>query len=319
MEGLYFESSMTVITLILLGKFLETGAKQKTSDAIKKLMKLQPQTAHILRGGAETDVPVSEVVCGDILVVRPGESIPLDGVVKDGNSSVDESMLTGESMPVSKSSGDSVFGATINTTGSFVMEVTKVGDDTALSKIVRMVREAQGSKAPIQKTADKVASIFVPSVLLIALATFVLWTVFGGDWQRALINSVSVLVIACPCSLGLATPTAIMVGVGVGAEHGILIKSGEYLELAHRIDAIILDKTGTVTCGEPRLTDVVSLTGMDTEKIGYIAAVAEKMSEHPLGRAIAESVDTSDTMPDSFESITGKGIKATVDGWEVVI
>ena len=319
MEGLYFESSMTVITLILLGKFLETGAKQKTSDAIKKLMKLQPQTAHILRGGAETDVPVSEVVCGDILVVRPGESIPLDGVVKDGNSSVDESMLTGESMPVSKSSGDSVFGATINTTGSFVMEVTKVGDDTALSKIVRMVREAQGSKAPIQKTADKVASIFVPSVLLIALATFVLWTVFGGDWQRALINSVSVLVIACPCSLGLATPTAIMVGVGVGAEHGILIKSGEYLELAHRIDAIILDKTGTVTCGEPRLTDVVSLTGMDTEKIGYIAAVTEKMSEHPLGRAIAESVDTSDTMPDSFESITGKGIKATVDGWEVVI
>ncbi len=319
MEGLYFESSMTVITLILLGKFLESGAKQKTSDAIKKLMKLQPQTAHLLRDGAETDVTVSALVCGDILVVRPGESIPLDGVVRDGNSSVDESMLTGESMPVSKCPGDSVFGATINTTGSFVMEVTKVGDDTALSKIVRMVREAQGSKAPIQKTADKVASIFVPSVLLIALATFVLWTVFGGDWQRALINSVSVLVIACPCSLGLATPTAIMVGVGVGAEHGILIKSGEYLELAHKIDTIILDKTGTVTSGEPKLAEVVSLNGMSTDEIKYIAAVAEKMSEHPLGRAIAESVDTSDAMPDSFESLTGKGIKAVVDGRDVVI
>lgn len=319
MQGLYFESSMTVITLILLGKFLEIGAKQKTSDAIKKLMRLQPQTAHLLRDGAETDVPVSELVCGDAVIVRPGESIPLDGVVRDGNSSVDESMLTGESMPVSKCLGDNVFGATINTTGSFVMEVTKVGDDTALSKIVRMVREAQGSKAPIQKTADKVASIFVPSVLLIALLTFVLWTVFGGDWQRALINSVSVLVIACPCSLGLATPTAIMVGVGVGAEHGILIKSGEYLELAHKIDTIILDKTGTVTCGEPKLAEVVSLNGMSTEEIKYIAAVAEKMSEHPLGRAIADALDAIDAMPESFESFTGKGIKATVDGQTILI
>lgn len=319
MEGLYFESSMTVITLILLGKYLETGAKQKTSDAIRKLMRLQPQTAHVLRDGTEKDVPVSDLVCGDVLVVRPGESVPVDGVVKDGASSVDESMLTGESMPVGKNIGDSVFGATINTTGSLIMEVTKVGEDTALSKIVRMVREAQGSKAPIQKSADKIASIFVPSVLLIALLTFVLWSIFGTDWQSALINSVSVLVIACPCSLGLATPTAIMVGVGIGAEHGILIKSGEYLELAHKINAIILDKTGTVTVGEPKLTDVIVLNDMEKDDVTQVAAVAEKLSEHPLGRAIADAVDTYDRMPESFESVTGKGIKAVVDGACVII
>ena len=319
MKGLYFESSMTVITLILLGKYLESNAKQKTSDAIKKLMKMQPQTAHLIRDGVERDVSVSELVRGDMVAVRPGESIPVDGVVADGASSVDESMLTGESMPVSKNAGDGVFGATINQTGSFVLEVTETGDDTALSKIVRLVREAQGSKAPIQQTADKVSAVFVPSILVIALLTFIIWTIVRGDWQLALINSVSVLVIACPCSLGLATPTAIMVGVGLGAEHGILIKSGEHLEAAHKIQAIVLDKTGTITQGKPELTDIVPLDGGDAEELKHLAAVAESASEHPLGRAIAESVNIGSDRPEKFEAVTGKGIRATVDGKEVLV
>ena len=321
MEGLYFESAMTVITLILLGKTMEARAKNKTSDAIRSLMELQPDTATVIKDGTPITVKIGDVEVGDVILVKPGERIPVDGVVIDGSSSVDEASLTGESIPVDKKIGDSVFCATINGLGAIKVEVAYVGKDTALSKIIKMVKEAQGHKAPIQKTADKVSAIFVPAILVVALTTFVVWMIASRSVEIALINAVSVLVIACPCSLGLATPTAIMVGTGLGAENGILIKGGEHLETAHKINAIVLDKTGTITKGKPEVTDVVILSDAKSkEEIIKIASAAESMSEHPLGNAIAKCSESDySTEVYDFKSHTGMGISAYVDGITVAI
>ncbi|MGE5396473.1 MAG: heavy metal translocating P-type ATPase, partial [Chitinophagales bacterium] len=320
MTALHFEASAIIITLILLGKYLEAVAKGKTSEAIKKLSQLQPRTARVERQGQEKDIPLEEVQPGDIVVVKPGEKIPVDGKIIEGVSSIDESMLTGESLPVDKKSGDLVFGATINKFGTFKFEATKVGKDTALARIIKMVEDAQGSKAPIQKIADRVAGIFVPVVLIIAVITFVAWYLAGAGVNHALINTVAVLVIACPCAMGLATPTAIMVGTGEGAENGILIKGGEHLELACRVDTVVLDKTGTITKGQPEVTDIISLGQMDRTAILGLAARAEKGSEHPLGTAIYEKGKEAHGLlqnPTEFEAIPGKGIRAIVDGKQI--
>ncbi|WP_431188451.1 heavy metal translocating P-type ATPase [Caloranaerobacter azorensis] len=317
----YFEASAVIITLILLGKMLEAIAKGRTSEAIKKLMNLQAKTARVIRDGKELDIPVEQVVVGDIVVVRPGEKIPVDGIVIEGNSSVDESMLTGESIPVDKKEGDEVIGATINKHGTFKFKATKIGKDTVLSQIIKLVEEAQGSKAPIQRLADKVAGIFVPTVIGIAILTFAIWYFVEGDFTNALINAVAVLVIACPCALGLATPTAIMVGTGKGAENGILIKGGEYLERAHQIDTLIFDKTGTITKGEPEVTDIISFN-KSKEDILKFAAIAEKASEHPLGQAIVKKGEESGiklTDSEKFNAIPGHGIFAVIEGKEVYL
>ncbi|MDP4181430.1 MAG: heavy metal translocating P-type ATPase [Bacillota bacterium] len=317
MKDLYFEAAVVIITLILFGKYLEAVAKGKTSEAIKKLMGLQPKTARVVRNGQEVDIPVEEVEKGDIVIVRPGEKIPVDGRIIEGSSAVDEAMLTGESLPVEKKPGDEVIGATINKFGNFSFEATKVGKDTALAQIVKMVEEAQGSKAPIQKIADRVSGIFVPSVIGIALITFVLWYLVKGNITPAIVNAVSVLVIACPCALGLATPTAIMVGTGKGAENGILIKGGEHLERAHRINAVVFDKTGTITKGKPEVTDIVTLGSMDEKEVLRKASMSEKYSEHPLGSAIFEKGKSEfGEIPgaDRFEAVPGHGIKAEIEG-----
>lgn len=325
MKELYFETSAVIITLILLGKYLEAAAKGRTSEAIRKLMGLQAKTARVIRDGKEGDIPIEEVVPGDVIIVRPGEKIPVDGRILEGSSAVDESMLTGESIPVEKKAGDNVVGATINKFGTFRFEATRVGKDTVLSQIIRMVEDAQGSKAPIQKIADKVSGIFVPAVLGTALVTFLAWYLVSGNFADGIISAVSVLVIACPCALGLATPTAIMVGTGKGAEHGILIKGGEYLEMAYRLDAIVLDKTGTITKGQPEVTDVISLGGMGRDEVLRIAAAAEKNSEHPLGAAIAAIYEQGKNgpggIPDAkqFGAIPGKGVRAVVEGREIYI
>lgn len=321
-KGFYFETSAVLITLILLGKLLEASAKGRTSEAIKKLMGLQPKTARVIRDGEETDIPIEEVQVGDLIVVRPGERIPVDGVVADGRSTVDESMLTGESMPVEKEPGDEVVGATINKHGAFTMRATKVGRDTALAQIIRVVEEAQGSKAPIQRMADVVSSYFVPAVVGIALITFIGWYFATGDFTRALLNMTAVLVIACPCALGLATPTAIMVGTGRGAESGILFKGGEHLERTHELNAVVLDKTGTITKGEPEVTDLVPFGGYDADSLLALVAAAERTSEHPLAHAIVESakargIDLANA--EQFEAIPGHGIRAQVDGRMVLV
>ena len=282
---LYFEASAVIITLISFGKYLEAVAKGRTSEAIKKLMGLAPNTATVIRNGEEKDIPIEEVEVGDIVLVRPGERVPLDGIIIEGYSSVDESMLTGESIPDEKKIGSEVVGATINKTGSFKFRTTKVGKDTVLSQIIRMVEEAQGSKAPIQKMADTISGVFVPVVVVIALITFIIWNFIFNDFTAGIINAVSVMVIACPCALGLATPTSVMVGTGKGAENGILIKGGEHLEKAHKIKAIVFDKTGTVTKGKPEVTDMFSEGDLTPEEILHYAAIAEKNSEHPLGEA----------------------------------
>lgn len=315
MKELYFEAAAIIITLILLGKYLEAVAKGKTSEAIKKLMGLQAKTARIIRNGTEEDIPIEEVEIGDVVVVRPGEKVPVDGKIIDGNSSIDESMLTGESLPVEKKPGDYVIGATINKFGTFKFEATKVGKDTALSQIIKMVEDAQGSKAPIQKIADQVSGIFVPVVVGIALATFLIWYLAVGNLTMGIISAVAVLVIACPCALGLATPTAIMVGTGKGAENGILIKGGEHLETAYKLNAVVLDKTGTITKGQPEVTDVVSLGKYDEKELLKLAAITEKNSEHPLGVAIYEKGKNdfgSVPDPDKFEAIPGRGVMAEV-------
>ena len=323
MQNLYFEAAAVIITLILLGKYLEAVAKGKTSEAIKKLMGLQAKTARVLRNGNEEDIPIEDVLPGDIIIVRPGEKIPVDGKILEGNSSIDESMLTGESLPVEKKAGDFVIGATINKFGTFRFEATKVGKDTALSQIIKMVEDAQGSKAPIQKIADKVSGIFVPVVVAIALLTFVIWLLVTGDVTKAIVSAVAVLVIACPCSLGLATPTAIMVGTGKGAENGILIKGGEHLEMAYKLNAVVLDKTGTITKGEPEVTDIVVIdTSYDKKEILRLATITEKSSEHPLGAAIydhgkKELGNIKD--PDRFEAIPGRGVKSVIDGKTIYI
>jgi Cu+-exporting ATPase len=316
MKDLYFEAAVVVITLILLGKYLEALAKGKTSEAIRKLSGLQAKTARVIRQGIEQDIAIEAVEVGDIIVVRPGEKIPVDGQIIEGSSAVDESMLTGESLPVEKKTGDQVIGASINKYGTFKFEAARVGKDTALARIIRMVEEAQGSKAPIQKIADQVAAVFVPVVLVIAVLTFLVWFFLLGNLTSGIISAVTVLVIACPCALGLATPTAIMVGTGKGAENGILIKGGEYLELAYKLNTIVLDKTGTITKGRPEVTEIVSLGQMDDNKILSLAAASEKNSEHPLGVAIYEKgLQKFGRIAEvqQFEAIPGRGVQAVIE------
>ena len=317
MMDLYFESAGMILTLITLGKTLEARAKGKTSDAITKLMNLAPKTATVERNGVEQQIPVEQVQQGETLIVKAGESVPVDGVVLEGFSSVDESALTGESIPVEKHVGDTVIGATINKTGYFKMQATKVGDDTTLAQIVRLVDEATSSKAPIAKLADKVAGVFVPTVIGIALVSAVVWLVLGYGVEFALSIGISVLVISCPCALGLATPTAIMVGTGKGATNGILIKSAEALETAHNIDTVVLDKTGTITQGKPVVTDILCGAGTDRLGLLQIAASLEKLSEHPLADAITVEVGKA-KLPlspvEDFQQIPGQGIMGRVNG-----
>ncbi len=322
----YFDTAAAIIVLILLGRLLEARAKGQTSEAIKKLMGLQAKTARVIRDGQEKDVPVEEVDIGDIVVVRPGEKIPVDGIVKEGYSSVDESMISGESMPVEKKPGDEVIGATLNKTGSFKFEATRVGRDTMLSRIINMVQEAQGSKPPIARLADRIASVFVPAVMVIAALTFSAWFFFGPEpaFTRAMLNFIAVLIIACPCALGLATPTSIMVGTGKGAENGILIRSAEALETAYKINTIVFDKTGTLTKGEPVVTDIIAApgAGFTTDDILRFAASAEKVSEHPLGEAIVKKAreDNADIKdPEDFQAVPGRGIRAVIDGTAVLL
>lgn len=320
----YFETSAAIITLIVLGKLLEVRAKGQTSEAIKKLMGLQPKTARILRNGVEVDIPIAEVQLGDTVIVRPGEKIPVDGRVVEGKSAVDESMITGESLPVAKQAGDVVIGATINGRGMLTTEATAVGKDTALAQIIRLVEQAQGSRAPIQSLVDRVAAWFVPAVVLIALATFGIWWLAGAGFVPALLRLVAVLVIACPCAMGLATPTSIMVGIGKGADYGILFRDSAALEQAEKLQAIVLDKTGTITEGKPSVTDVVlsSASTMQQDEILRLAASAERGSEHPLGESIVRSAverNLALSQPATFEGIAGHGIAATVDGHDILL
>jgi Cu+-exporting ATPase len=316
---LYFHTSAAIIALILLGRFLEARARGQTSEAIKKLIGMQPKTALAIREGEQREILVEEVQVGDLILIRPGERVPVDGIVRQGYSSVDESMITGESIPVEKKTGDEVIGATINKTGSLEIEASKVGKDTMLAHIVRMVEEAQGSKAPVQRLADVIASYFVPTVIGIAIVTFIVWYFVGPApaFTFAFLNFVAVLVIACPCALGLATPTAIMVGTGKGAEHGILIRSGEALERAHQINTVLLDKTGTLTRGEPVVTDIISAHSFSQEEILQLAASAEHSSEHPLGEAVVKAAleKKLELSPSSdFNAIPGQGIETVVQG-----
>jgi Cu+-exporting ATPase len=321
---IYYDGAAMIVALVLLGRFLEMKARGKTSDAIKRLMKLAPKTARVIRDGRELDVDVDTVVHGDLILVRPGERIPTDGLVESGGSSVDESMLTGESMPVLKESGGEVFAGTINQSGSFTFRATKVGAETALAQIIRLVEEAQGSKAPIQRFADKVASIFVPVVMAIAVATFIVWYFAVPDpvFSRALLNFVSVLIIACPCAMGLATPTAVMVGTGLGAENGILIKGGESLERACRISTVVFDKTGTLSKGEPEVTDILWVPTASREMLLEAAVSIESVSEHPLARAITDLGRKEGLAPrkvEGFEALSGKGARGIMDGKRLLV
>jgi Cu+-exporting ATPase len=322
----YFETSAVIITLIKLGKMLEARAKGKTGNAIRKLMGLRPKTATIIRDGKEAEVSLTEVEVGDVVVVRPGEKIPVDGVVLEGNSAVDESMLTGEPIPVDKSAGDTVVGATINSEGLLKFRATKVGKDTALAQIIKLVQEAQGSKAPIQALADRVAAVFVPGVIGIATITFILWWSLGGEFVPAMIRLVAVLIIACPCALGLATPTAIMAGTGKGAEKGILFKDSEALEKATKLETIVLDKTGTLTLGKPTVADVIAFNTsspvQDKKELLRIAASVEKGSEHPVGRAILKEAETQGLdlfEPEEFKASGGLGVQARINGQLVYV
>src|SRR3989440_1369112 len=327
----FYDTTALIVTLIFLGKYLEARAKGQTNEAIKKLIGLQARTAHVVRSGQEVELPIEQVRVGDELIVRPGEKIPVDGVVLKGLSSVDESMITGESIPVEKAEGESLIGATINQRGLLRMRATKVGADTVLASIIRMVEQAQGSKAPIQRLADTISGIFVPVVLVIAALTFIAWAIVGNitgagaasnPWIIAIVAAVAVLVVACPCALGLATPTAIMVGTGKGAEQGILIKGGESLERIHAVRAVLLDKTGTITKGQPELTDTVALPGTPVDDMLRLAAEAEQGSEHPLATAIVEGAKARglalDKHPERFTAITGRGLATTEEGYEVL-
>ncbi|BCL83882.1 copper-translocating P-type ATPase [Ktedonobacteria bacterium brp13] len=339
----FYDTAALIITLIFLGKYLEARAKGQTNAAIQKLLGLQARTAHVVRAGRELELPIEQVQVGDELIVRPGEKIPVDGTVLTGRSSVDEAMITGESMPVEKSEGDALIGATLNQRGLLRMQALKVGADTVLANIIRLVEQAQGSKAPIQRLADTISSVFVPIVLVIATLTFVGWSIAGhsgltgssagvgamgalavsNPWVVALVAAVAVLVVACPCALGLATPTAIMVGTGKGAEQGILIKGGESLERIQAVRAVLLDKTGTITRGKPELTDVFLLPGMVTDEMLRLVAEAEQGSEHPLASAIVagarERGITLGSTPDTFTALAGRGLKATVEGHDVLV
>lgn len=314
---LYFESAGMILTLITLGKYLETRAKGKTSEAITKLIHLAPKTALVIRDGAETEIPSEEVVRDDIVVVKPGNTIPVDGIIIEGGTSVDEAAITGESIPVEKGPGDTVIGATMNKAGYFRMKATKVGEDTTLSQIIRLVEEASSSKAPIAKLADRVSGVFVPIVIAVALISVIVWLLLGQSFAFSLSIGIAVLVISCPCALGLATPTAIMVGTGKGAQNGILIKSAEALEILHGIDTIVFDKTGTLTAGKPVVTDIVTAEGFSETALLKIAATLENASEHPLAEAIMLQADQENIQPDaldSFTSVTGQGIVGTIAG-----
>ncbi|MDR1049290.1 MAG: heavy metal translocating P-type ATPase [Synergistaceae bacterium] len=316
-NNLYYESAGVIITLILLGKTLEAVSKGKTSEAIKKLMGLAPKTATVVQDGKEIEMPIDEVEIGHVILVRPGGKIPVDGVITEGHSAVDESMLTGESLPIDKNPGDKVYAATINKNGVVRFEATKVGSDTALAQIIKLVEDAQGSKAPIAAMADVVSGVFVPVVCVIAVLAAAGWYAYTRDIGFTMTIFISVLIIACPCALGLATPTAIMVGTGKGAEYGILFKGGEALETAHKIDTIVFDKTGTITEGKPEVTDIAVMPGMDEKRLLRLAASAEKSSEHPLGEAIvrkAEAESLELPKAENFQALTGLGIEATVDG-----
>jgi len=320
----YFETAAAIITLIVAGKLLEVRAKGRTSAAIKKLMGLRAKTARVIRDGVEVDIPVAQVRVGDEVIVRPGEKIPVDGVVLEGHSAVDESMITGESLPVDKLPGMEVIGATINKQGLLKFRASRVGRETALAQIIRLVEQAQGSKAPIQKIADQVAAVFVPVVIAIAVVVFFIWLAATGDFTTALVRMIAVLVIACPCAMGLATPTAIMVGMGKGAEAGILFKNSEALERAHKLTAVVLDKTGTLTRGEPGVTDIVvgEHTNLGETDLLALAASAERGSEHPLGQAIISAARTRGVVlaePQGFEAITGQGVRARVEGRQVLV
>ena len=321
-SGLYFEASAIIITLVLLGRYFEARAKRKTSDALSKLMDLQPKKAVVERDGESVTLPVSDVVPGDVILIRPGDRIPVDGIVLSGNTAVDESTVTGESIPVEKAPGDTIIGGTINTYGAIRFTAEKVGKDSMLARIISVVEEAQGSKAPVQKTADKVAAVFVPAVLGIAAVTFILWWIIAGSVTDALMASVAVLVIACPCALGLATPTAIMVGTGVGAIRGILIKNGEVLQTAGKISAVVLDKTGTVTRGRPELQTVVSLSDLSEDEALELAAALEYGSEHPLALAVIQAAEQRGIQPRSDVDITavpGRGVIARMDGSDLFL
>ncbi len=321
----YYETAAVVITLILLGRLFENRAKGQTSEAIRKLIGLQAKTARLIRNGREVDVPIEEVIIGDVILVRPGEKIPVDGEVIEGASTIDEGMVTGESVPVKKQPGDEVIGATINKTGSFKFRATRVGSDTVLAQIVQLVQQAQGSKAPIQRLADQVTGWFVPAVIAIAILTFIIWFNFTGNVTLALITTVGVLIIACPCALGLATPTSVMVGTGKGAENGILIKGAESLELAHKIQTIVLDKTGTITQGKPTVTDFVTVNGTangNEMRLVQLTAAVERNSEHPLAEAVvryAQSQEVALADVREFEAITGSGVQGIVFGHLVQI
>ncbi|MBP3462142.1 MAG: copper-translocating P-type ATPase [Tyzzerella sp.] len=315
-HNLYYESAAVVVTLVMLGKYMEGRSKNKTSEAIRKLMELAPDTAIVIRDGEQVEVPVEQVSIGEMILIKPGSRIPLDGVIIDGSTSVDESMLTGESIPVEKASGDEVIGGSVNYQGAVTVKVTHVGADTTLAKIVKMMEDAQGKKAPISKVADTVAGYFVPTVMGIAIVATIIWAILGQDITFVLTIFVSVLVIACPCALGLATPTAIMVGTGLGANHGILIKSGEALEISHKVNAVVLDKTGTITQGKPAVTKIISYE-IAEEKLLQVAASCEQVSEHPLGDAIVNEAKTRGIELQEvteFQSITGQGIQANIEG-----
>ena len=329
MPEVYYDTTATIIALILLGKVLESRAKSKTSAAIKALMGLQAKTARVVRGGQEIDVPIEQVLVGDEVLVRPGEKVATDGTILTGSSAVDESMLTGESLPVEKKEGDNVFGATLNKTGSFRFRVSKVGAETMLAQIVKLVEEAQGSRAPIQQLADKVSAVFVPVVIMIAIATFVLWFDLAPEASRvplALVNFVAVLIIACPCALGLATPTAIMVGTGKGAEHGVLIRNAEALEKAEKVTTVLLDKTGTITRGEPAVTDFMPTNGDTAAHLLPLLAAVERQSEHPLAEAVVRYADAQAAVAGgapltatAFQAYEGRGAGATVDGQVILL
>jgi P-type Cu+ transporter len=324
LREVYFEAVGVIITLILVGRLFEARAKAGTGAAIRKLIGLQARTARVVRNGTETDIPVGDVVAGDVVIVRPGEKIPVDGEVVDGESAVDESMVTGEPIPATKRAGDTVIGATINRTGSFRFRATRVGRDTMLAQIIKLVQQAQGSKAPIQRLADAVSSYFVPAVIGIAIWTFVAWFLFGPQpaFTSAMVAAVAVLIIACPCALGLATPLSVMVATGKGAEQGILIRSAEALETAHKLDSIVLDKTGTITRGQPAITDVLPEGDIKEDELLRLAASAERPSEHPLAAAVvagARSREIVMSEPAGFDSITGKGVRAKVDGRSILI
>jgi P-type Cu+ transporter len=321
---LYFEASAVIVTLIVLGKLFEVRAKGKTSQAIQKLLGLQAKTARILKDGIEKEIPIEQVVAGDVIIVKPGEKIPVDGKIIDGRSAIDESMITGESIPIDKVAGDAVIGATINKNGSLEIKATKVGKDTALAQIVKVVEEAQGSKADIQRLADRISGVFVPVVVVIAVVTFFIWyfAVTPGDFRSALIPTISILVIACPCALGLATPTSIMAGSGRAAEMGLLFKGGEHLENTRKVDTVVLDKTGTVTKGEPALTDILVTEGFMEDEVFQLIASAENQSEHPLAMAIVKGITEKGLSlleVAEFEALPGYGIQANVSGKDVLV